>query len=884
MGKKHSNNTLTQQIGNNILEKTLLDISATSDLFWKLRNVEDQLDKGIDYECEIEDKESGETQIIFKIQNKGTNNELKPLKRSPNKGFIPFQFKIRNINYYRRELNIAVAITVCCIKTKKVYWHSIQLDNDVDERVQKAKQEGKKTLQIYIDPRNVLNLENSSRFLKDIYESNDEQNIRRLNRMWNKFDADYSDKPILDALYLLFTEKYADLNIIPTHFLLNNHPFKIGKSFYPLYSSFTVLTNNKELFELFSTLEIKDGAYIVNDKFSKDVDESPEKAKYIVNKLTDHGVFYFQLDSSLEVASIKLLEKTECSCIKCTYHRLLYKNVLNLVNDTPESIDDKMLEAYMQYELGNYIKSAKLFLEIWKISKREKRHILKIITQFNLVELRHSVRMNDYGINKEKKLIEKLDDIRKSLHKSNSKNEIEDWILNYKFHTIKRIEIGQIVNKIRDHYYLQLRGGWSHNSNISILLNKYAEFVMFIKGNFIIYDMFAEFAEVNDLFIEGLIISHAIKEEESSRLEYFNDWHFMQIVFNGNAENLLKHFNRYRLKSLKYQSTAENGFSFLEVAKNHLTKNFNLISAFSDKKESGNIDFWKKHNNIFCNILTLLSISEFSSSQIIPVAKDLVQYLKNPEVVHYSSFKYIKLFIKRNSNFLDNSILENFLNIFISNEEYHSNELFDGIISIYLERKMTIDDSTADNLIDIAFTSEYWKNFDFIFKTYHIVSTTSKEKINYKIKGVLNAKFSSYFYYDAAINDIFDENDNYFEEFVNSTASHYLRPSFKSVITKKNDNRYSNVNRLLNLCFKRKIDLSQERFDTFRNINEYYAWLFDMGGFDYSNFNPKWAVEYQSQYFIREYKKYPIIKEKIAEYLKDDFHSMLEELFIRLSI
>jgi hypothetical protein len=54
--------------------------------------------------------------------------------------------------------------------------------------------------------------------------------------------------------------------------------------------------------------------------------------------------------------------------------------------------------------------------------------------------------------------------------------------------------------------------------------------------------------------------------------------------------------------------------------------------------------------------------------------------------------------------------------------------------------------------------------------------------------------------------------------------------------------------------------------------------------FDYKKFNPKWATEYPTKYYYEQFKKFPIIKEKALEYLKENSDNMVEKLIIELSI
>jgi len=90
------------------------------------------------------------------------------------------------------------------------------------------------------------------------------------------------------------------------------------------------------------------------------------------------------------------------------------------------------------------------------------------------------------------------------------------------------------------------------------------------------------------------------------------------------------------------------------------------------------------------------------------------------------------------------------------------------------------------------------------------------------------------------------------------------------------------VNTLLDVCYHSGIDLSLGEFDEFRNINSYFNWLFDLGNFNYDDFEPLWLTEYRSDFFYRKFAKYPVIKKKVLEYLKNSSNTLLEKIVLKI--
>lgn len=731
-----------------------------------------------------------------------------------------------------------------------------------------------------------------SRILEEYYKQN--STIIFNNKHYSPFKIDKS-KPLIEQLKNFFEYHTAEINIQPVHVLKNNYPFKKSEDFYPYYSLFTLTTDNDELFELFESLKIDhEKISTTNSKFKKGIKSSSKSLKYILEKFSEHLIFNIQHVKSHKTVNIRYSHEKSCDCIRCSFGRLNYEATFKGLEKVPKKIHDKHLLAYMHYELGNFVESAKYFEEIVNWAKKNKQIIRYAIAQYNRSKLYVIIRNNYWGENAQPDLLNKLkaidtDRIYCEL-KTEDNKKLLDWILNSEFYTSKREEIDRTVDKIKDHYYSSLKGGWSSNSHVWSLINDYAEIEAFLNSNFIIYDRFSEYKELTDKFIEGLIISHAMDENQTSRLEQFDDWLFLKMVFNGDAERILKLFNRYELKSFKYQPTSKKGDTFLDILINHLTNYKNIQSDFGKSCEKANRFFWEKYNSIFCNLLTLVSISEIEADQIKIVSKNLLKYIEETNFINPQSSKYISLFLNRKGKSIDRVELYDFLNLFIANGKFHEGDFFESVIRQIKThyKNLVIDKSTLNKLFLITFnkceTCNRKHSPEFIISIFDATNNTGiKLAIKNRIESELTKQFDNDLYYISAIYDVFEKENDFFITFIESAKIKSKTKSSKSAFAGINENRFPQVNMLLNLCFKFGTDLTQRLFDDFKNLDEYYSWLFNLEHFDYENFNPKWATEYQTKYYFDQFKKYPLIKTKILDHLKDKSDYMLEKLIIELS-
>ena len=99
-----------------------------------------QQDRGIDYIFEFVDKSRKETVQRVSIQNKGSldpkefrliNNKTQGIENK-----ISWQLKLRNVKHFYYEINEPLLLILCDLFEKKIYWHPIQIDKEIERRIE----------------------------------------------------------------------------------------------------------------------------------------------------------------------------------------------------------------------------------------------------------------------------------------------------------------------------------------------------------------------------------------------------------------------------------------------------------------------------------------------------------------------------------------------------------------------------------------------------------------------------------------------------------------------------------------------------------------------------------------------------------------------------
>lgn len=701
-------------------------------------------------------------------------------------------------------------------------------------------------------------------------------------------------KPILEQVYDYISIRHREIKFYPISLFINHYPFKLNS--YNYYSTFGLSIDNESLFELFKSLEIlEDNSIKFNDsKFHNGVDNYQDKIKKVLLGLSGNLIFNLSNDKSRERLSIRYSEEKNCECPKCSFRKLKFTKCFKNLDTFTNSHEDLQKSSYLNYQIGNYLFAIEKQKEALVKYKKEHLDSLYFIGQFNLTKLSIFIRNNYFGEQSQNELLNELKKIDLEYVETNLSSKENKKLIKYLkeniFYTTARNKIQETSSKIIDQYYSSLNGGWSSNSNVWILINEFAQLESFLVENFIVYDKFKEFQDVFSIFLEGLLASHAIADSHHSRLEKFDDYLITKILQYGNPELINKYYKRYKLKKIHYKKSSSNGDSFAELIENFFS-NENLRESLIENCENNNRRFWEYYNSIFKNILIIVSIGDFDNSFINKFSKQLVKYLKNETFIHPQNFKQINTFLYRCKEHMTKELINDFFDLGINKSFYHNSEFYESLLNVIEERKehITITEKQFKKIQNIAFEEcslckEKHENTIIIELYLMIDNSDLKKKIAKIIQEKLQEKFSFQLFYQAIIFEIIPLETNLLNKAIETSIPKEHQTSIKSVFSGINDNRFNNINSIMNLCFKLDIDTTIEQFKAFKNIDPYYSWLIDMNDFNYDLFKPEWIGEYTTRYYFRKIYNNKLVKKKLESIIKKEFDSKLEKDYINIYV
>ncbi len=708
--------------------------------------------------------------------------------------------------------------------------------------------------------------------------------------------SNQEDIPLIDKIHNSLTKYQDQLSFIPTNILTRIYPFKIedAKYDYSYHSAFQINSNNIELVQLFKDAEnLKtDKSKLSESKFGLTKKSNREKLKGINKILNNNLIFSINsVDNRLE-AGINASKNKICNCVLCTYNRFDFLSSFSQLSLLPLKDErETMKHAYVHFQFGNFIQSIKLFYDAYTKSEKQKKYLRAFICLHNIKRLKQYI--NGYYTKIDPDVVEILKNIEKinfedfkfiTVPDPFVKENIE-WIVNKDFFNEAHQNIVKVITSITDHYYNQLSGGRSTNSNFHILLSEFAELESFLDHNNIIYNNFSEFEETAGKFLEGIFMIHSFDEIQSQRLSVIDESLILLIARFSKREIILKYYNRLHLSSLKYRLTSGEK-SIVEVFLKVIADYKKLKTTFGHTEELNNFFFWEKYKRMFSNLLLFIALSDSTDIDYDTIFAALIKILPEEKFLRKFDENIIADFLHQKGNIVKSETIKKFMLLAIDNNKLHEGIIFNSLknqISKY-HPSLVIRDKKTYKLILQNFLKECPKckqfhDSEILVSIFFILSDRLKKDLISKVKEKLMVNFLPDLYYKFAIHDIIDYRE-FFDKYLENSPPKQPRALHPLNYGIAN---YFRLSEILNLAFKFNRDISAHEFQKYKGISNYYDWLLDMNNFDYSKFDPKWILAYPTESYLTRIFKNEKIRDHVKEYLKKHKHPKLSEFYIAYS-
>lgn len=867
---------------------------------------------GIDFTFEILNRVKNaevKTYGTFYLQNKGTDDVVTVLAKGSNTGSISFQLEGSwHIEYFCLEVDQPIAIMLCDLPNKTIFWLPIQLHTEryVQElrRIKnKLANSTRKTdsIQIYFNPAKfilkdgIVDESNFNLFLDDIRASKE----YLVNRYKSKPTHYYREQQplkglvidkninIVDQLYAYLNFRFNELNFVPVDFLIHHYPIEAKDGATAShFHGFVLKPGNKALVSVFEKIQFRDG--VLQDGYLeefKQVVDLEKKLKDISRQFQRLGIFYVE-DDRLKYIEIPDIDgKQVCSCSRCLFNKLMFAKALTSTQDTQTEITNKLKQAYVLYKFGHFTRAVEIVDECAILTSESRQYEWYFISKYNLTKLGISIAHFAWGDQKLEKQAKDLrtidlDEIAR-LHTNTLNHEFLEALSANKVFYDANVKVSSLSTKIREHYYSQLRGGSASNNFVWELLSEFDQIQSVFHENYIAFEGFSDFGVLFEKVIEGTFASHAMSRSQSSRMESFSENLITHFIHYGDPDFIIKLFKRYELKELNYTPEPGSAYSFINLIQNF----FNELPQIKDELDyTTNLYFRQRCNKMFGTLMVLSGMLKLDTESLQTIYKSSVSFLRTDVIDNQHFIQYVQYFIARRGKSLSPDTTKELLYLTYENFDFYGTSFVETLASQLSVTKSTLTNDEFNLVIRLLKASTDDDRNDKVHISlvylYTVSDPVSQSQITEMISERLKKNFDSQLYYLAMIHDIIPVNEEQFSVFVSDSKLRENQVSFSSLMGSKNK-RFPHIGALLNLAFKLNKDTGSPEFKAFKGIDLYYDWLMDMENFDYAKFDANWVKEYDTMHYIDRMKKYPKVRAHVLTYLRENTDKHLQDYFFK---
>ncbi|MEX1193037.1 MAG: hypothetical protein WEA99_13800 [Brumimicrobium sp.] len=675
---------------------------------------------------------------------------------------------------------------------------------------------------------------------------------------------------------------FAELNFIPIHILLQYYPFSLTGS--SSYKTFTLYSDNTNLESLFKSFSIGKNykVKIEDHDFFKDIKEPVKKISDLLKALTSNLIYTVQINDINQYIDTRFSDKTVCPCPRCQIEKFEFRDLDFDRNVKDTTVENLMNRAYAHYKVGHFKKAYSLYKDV--IKQSEDKSLFRYLAKYNLNHLATLIENYNYGDQESIKISKELRsiDLSNSICETTSEfnREIIDQMHNDFYIEQFYSRISELKKKIVDHYFSSISGEMSSNNYVRELANVFLQFDRFLQQNTIISDCYKPYFDISDIYIEGLLASYATHGKNNSKLIHFIDWILIHMLKKGKVLTIRKFMSRYNIKTLKYKSSDEQN-----SVKKYILRLIEQYSEAFEKvrtvEEQNHRYFESKYNTWVENALYLTGVVEFDKAFVKEFASVFIKNLTSHKL-NISSYE-INSFLINKYHVLTKSQLKEFLLLGVENED-----LFRSLLNsfTFISAKERLYFHLSQNEYDkvIAISDSYS-----LIQVYQCISVAKQKKdIKKRIIDVLTNQFNTSLWIEAVKCDIVKFEDPFLELVIED-----LKPlDYSNMVgvpsrPSNQENYDPSLDRFIDVCYKLKIDLAKTKFDALKNHSEYYKWLLDLDGFDYSKFEPSWLTAYGTKHYYDRFAKSDVLKEHLKKLLTDpktEDKQVLKEAYVNIYV
>ena len=726
-------------------------------------------------------------------------------------------------------------------------------------------------------------------------------------KTFEPFEESYGSESVLVQMYESL-KRYEELPFLPPHNFSKIFPFAKTYTHYRYKLNTHENENLKKFFNLISigkAITLPLSKEILEKAGLSQLKQAPQMLEYVIKKFNNSLIQ--QIDDNKLIYEFP----SPCNCPRCCYDRLELAEVFNqatkhITFENSSSVYQKMMDAYINCRIGNFIDSFYFYREAAREAWQAKLYILYFICLSNIKNLAPWIYYESRSDAKE--ITEQIDKI--DLYAVLGKIAIDDfvrkqilYIIENKFFSDISYDIDETIRQIQDtsDFYKDKgvrSGGDAEYAKLQWLI---IQFHTYYNRNFIYYEDFEKYKILVTSAFDGLLMAYKLSPEYHYRLKEFQDYFLVLAIQHCDAELLWKVLKRHNFPVLKIavQASTDAYRSLVSVAINYF-KSFHSDFWGPNRKmqaASHNSHFFtSKFCRISANLMTILAISDIDETVFKTIIPHFIEFLEHQSILQAlpQGNKSLKFFLDRKFTLFSDEQIEKVLKLSISEKSNLGDLTISLFETIHCRSNYQIKDkefiNNILNKIELG-TSDYWK--EAVLPLSLIVPLNFKKRCTTFICNLLKKKFNPFLYVNAVENGLIKPSQ-FYENFLSYSLQ--VAQELIQYRASADKDRYFfskfqelDMNKELDLLFyfigRHQMVLTDHRLVKIAEVSDYYLWLLTSGSFDYSKFNEEWFTKWTTHSFLKHMRGQIKIKELLIKYINDHVSTKdgqtLTQIFLR---
>lgn len=712
-----------------------------------------------------------------------------------------------------------------------------------------------------------------------------EENKKGLFKAQNKLTAEIikieNKEELIKLLRNDISFNYEQLNFIPKPLIQNLILNRFSRD---SYMGTNYIVPNHSIFEqVFKSIyRGKNGKIESSIQLNQ---EQLKSVKFISEKLYRNGLYYFEANDYQKHEFIFDIPKN-CNCIRCRYFRFEF-NQIDVYYKTPDEseFDFHFKRAFYFMKLGKWNEAINDWFKCLELTNTKINSINNYKVKYNLKKAASKL-YSDYFLPDEfQETLNRIKSIEFEpfgfINQENTLLEkISKWMYN-DFYVLEALEeLKNYKKEIIKIYKHSHRNGIHNNSPFLKLYYCYFDLYSFLEENQIYFDDFPLWQEIVNVYFEGIIASYATKNTSYS-IEVLNFYYLLPILNYGNYRDIVGIIEKYDVEQI---TIAKHEIDYPLKERIDKIIEFNSYdfkeSFFTNEEEYSKKQFENKFEKWFNNTLIILAYVDFEDTYV----KSCISKIIDKILSGYNRFdsNCLEILMENKATALDQNLIDKLIHVFWTLEKDDTKYFI-----TVLDRVSTIN-NLKPKLNENEFNRfmEYYQSasdfeLDGILNFIQIIANEQKTKAIQLLKMYLSE------YKHNRIELYFKSLKRNYIDFNLSELKQYLK--FVTPATQKNligrplferTNSSISLNELIELYFIYNFDVTEIQHLT--EGSDYYSWLINLDEYDYSKFEVEWVGLYYSNIYFTEFKKHPIIKDKLVEYLKSNKNEILSKILLKL--